>query len=74
MECIEDVTSSLRLLKPSVHLVTVLQLKEEVWHRCRNPFIFCQATEFGILVEIEEMHCKQNSKHLKKLWFMYSYV
>ena len=53
VECIEDFSAFPRLLKPGVHLITVLQLKQEVGHRGRNPLIFRQVTKFGILEEIE---------------------
>lgn len=54
VECIEDVSVCPRLLKPGVQLITIFQLKQEVWHGCRNPFIVRQVTKFGILVTIEE--------------------
>lgn len=50
VECIEDVSAFPRLLKPGVHLITVLQLEQEVGHRSRNPLIFRQVTKFGILI------------------------
>lgn len=65
VECIEDVSACPRLLKPGVHLVTVLHLKQEVWHWRRNPLIFRQVTQFGILVKIEETQCKQKNQIIK---------
>lgn len=56
VECIEDVPSRSRLLKPGVHLIAVLQLKQEVWHGRRNPFIFRQVTKFGILIFLKCLH------------------
>lgn len=49
VECIEDVSLSSGLLKPGVHLIAVLQLKQEVGHRRGNPFILCQVTDAGVL-------------------------
>lgn len=49
VECIEDVPSFSRPLKPGVHGIGVLQLKEEVGRRSRDPLSFRQVTEFGIL-------------------------
>lgn len=62
VERIEDVSACPRLLKPGIHVITVLQLKQEVRHRRRNPFIFRQVTKICVLVEIKEKHCKQKSK------------
>lgn len=62
VERIEDVSACPRLLKPGIHVITVLQLKQEVRHRRRNPFIFRQVTKICVLVEIKETHCKQKSK------------
>lgn len=50
VECIEDVSAFPRLLKPGVHLITVLQLKQEVRHRRRKPIVFRQVAKFGILI------------------------
>lgn len=53
VECIEDVSTFPRLLKPGVHLIAVLQLKQEVGHRRRKPIVVRQVTEFGILVKLK---------------------
>lgn len=68
VERIEDVSVRPRLLKPGIHLITVLQFKQEVWHRRRNPFIFRQVTKFGILAEIGETHCKQKKQAAKDMY------
>lgn len=62
VECIEDVSARSRPLEPRIHLVTVLQLKQEVWRRRRNTSVFHQVTKFGILVEIREAQCEQSKK------------
>lgn len=49
VECIKDVSLSSGLLEPGVHLVAVLQLKQEVWHRRDNAFILRQVTETSVL-------------------------
>lgn len=59
VKCIEDVSACPCLLKPGVHLITVLQLKQEVWCRRRCPIIFRQVTKIGVLVEIKQTHRKQ---------------
>lgn len=54
VEGVEDVSARPRLLEAGVHLVAVLQLKQEVWHGGGNPFIFRQVAQFGVLVEDRE--------------------
>ena len=54
MECVEEVASRPCLLKLSVHLVAVLQLKQEVWHRRGDPLTLSQVTQLGILLEGRE--------------------
>lgn len=49
VECIEDVSFPPGLLKPGVHLIAVLQLKQEVGHGRGDPFIVCQVAETGVL-------------------------
>lgn len=49
VECIEDVSLSSGLLKPGIHLIAVLQLKQEVRHRRDNPFILRKVTDAGVL-------------------------
>lgn len=50
VECIEDVPFSPGLLKPGIHLIAVLQLKQKVGHGRGSPFILCQVTETGVLL------------------------
>lgn len=69
VESIENISSFPRPLKPRVHLIRVLQLKEEVWHGCRHPFIFCQAAEFGVLVKIGETRLSKEES-CASLWFI----
>lgn len=49
VECIEDVSLSSGLLKPGIHLIAVLQLKQEVRDRRGNPFILRKVTDAGVL-------------------------
>lgn len=49
VECIEDVSLPSGLLKPGVHLIAVLQLKQEVGHGRGDAFIVCQVAETGVL-------------------------
>ena len=51
VECIEEVPARAGLLKAHVHLVTVLQLKQEVWNRRRDALVLSQVTQSGVLVE-----------------------
>ena len=76
MECIEYVSSFSRSLKPGVHVIRVLQLKEEVGHGSRDPFIFRQVTKFGILVRIEQTQLKHQKafKVLKAFTFVAPYL
>lgn len=64
VERVEDVSACPCLLKPGVHLITVLQLKQEVWYRRRYPFIFRQVTKIGVLVEIKQTHTIKNKNHI----------
>lgn len=63
VECIEDISAFPRLLKPGVHLIAVLQLKQEVRYRSSNLCVFRQFTKISVLVEIKtKTYRKQKSK------------
>lgn len=53
VECIEDVSFSPGLLKPGVHLIAVLQLKQEVGHGRGDPLVLRQVTKIGVLTEMD---------------------
>lgn len=50
VKCIENISACPGLLEPGVHLVRVLQLKEEIWHGGRNLLVFSQ---FKKICELE---------------------
>lgn len=66
VESIEDIPVCPHLLKSGVHLITVLQLEQEVWPCRRALWIFGQFAKIGILVEIEETNCEQEKSKYKK--------
>ena len=51
VECVEEVAARACLLKACIHLVTVLQLKQEVWNRRGDALVLSQVTQPGVLAE-----------------------